>query len=262
MGRNDSIVNIRAAVREALALAKCRRCGCLEKALSGLAVTLPTLADEDSASLLAEVEAGRERLEPTRYACLGCESCYGATATNAFNQVFPQTPLGLPECVVIANDDGWPPVPGEYHVLGEGPEYPVAVSTLADDRLAEDLARLLPRGLCIVGKTETENIGIDKLVKNVIANPAIRFLLLAGEESAGHNAGQTLSALCANGIDDDARVIGATGKRPILKNITWPEVEAFRRQVRVVSMVGCEDAEEIARQVAQLAETAQTPAPT
>lgn len=130
----------------------------------------------------------------------------------------------------------------------------MAVSTLASVELAERLARVRPRELCIVGKTETENIGIEKVVKNTITNPTIRFLLLAGKDPKGHHSGQTLLALWENGVDEDMRVIGSPGKRPILRNVTREEVEAFRKQVRVVDMMGCEDEARIVEKLKDLSQ--------
>ncbi len=56
----------------------------------------------------------------------------------------------------------WPVTAGEYFVVSRIAN--VAVSTLASDVLAESIAQLRPNGLCIIGKTETENIGIDKII--------------------------------------------------------------------------------------------------
>jgi len=131
----------------------------------------------------------------------------------------------------------------------------VAVSTLASVELAETLARLRPKELCIVGKTETENIGIDKVIKNTITNPTIRFLLLAGQEPQGHRTGSTFLALWKNGVDENMRVIGSLGKRPILRNVTHDEVEVFRKQVRVMDMIGCEDETRIVEKLKELSQS-------
>jgi len=48
------------------------------------------------------------------------------------------------------------------------------------------------------------------------------------------------------------RVIGSPGRKPVLKNVTRKEVDAFRNQVRIVDMIGCEDAELVARKVTAL----------
>jgi tetrahydromethanopterin S-methyltransferase subunit A len=78
----------------------------------------------------------------------------------------------------------WPYVPGKYFVVE--PAAPVAVTTLGSVALAPELAKSAPKGLCIVGKVETENIGIEKIIKNILSNPAIRFLICAGKEPPKH----------------------------------------------------------------------------
>ena len=147
----------------------------------------------------------------------------------------------------------WPPVVGEYFVLCENQSCRVAVSTLASAAMAEELARIRPTNLCIVGKTETENIGIEKIMKNTITNPSIHVLLVAGRDPKGHRSGATLLSLCENGVDDSMRIIGSPGKHPVLKNVNRDEVEAFRSQVKVVDMIGCETAGEIAAKIEELA---------
>jgi tetrahydromethanopterin S-methyltransferase subunit A len=129
----------------------------------------------------------------------------------------------------------------------------VAVVTLACLDLPQKIIDRLPAGLAIAGKLETENIGIDKLVKNVTANPHLRYLVIAGIDSVGHHSGQTLLALVENGVDPAGRVIGALGKRPVLKNVSPAEVEAFRRQIQVVDLIGCEDPERISDLIQELA---------
>ena len=49
------------------------------------------------------------------------------------------------------------------------------------------------------------------------------------------------------------RVIGSPGRRPMLRNVTSEEVEAFRKQVQVVDMMGCEDEERIVAKLGELA---------
>jgi tetrahydromethanopterin S-methyltransferase subunit A len=145
----------------------------------------------------------------------------------------------------------WPYVPGKYIVVD--PRAPVAVTTLGSIALAQAVAQSRPQGLCIVGKVETENIGIEKIVKNIIANPAIQFLLCAGQEPPKHLSGATLVALFENGVDSSRRILGSPGVRPVLPNTTIEEVAAFRRQVRVIDMIGCTDVQRIATKVRELA---------
>jgi tetrahydromethanopterin S-methyltransferase subunit A len=156
-----------------------------------------------------------------------------------------------------AKQKSWPYVPGTYFV--SDPAAPVAVCTLGTVDLAPLVAANPPEGLCITGKVETENIGIEKIIKNVISNPAIRFLLCVGNEPPKHLTGATLVALFKNGMDDEKRIPGSPGMRPMLPNTTPEEVAAFCAQVEPVVMIGCMDVDEIHAKVRELA--ARTPEP-
>jgi tetrahydromethanopterin S-methyltransferase subunit A len=144
----------------------------------------------------------------------------------------------------------WPYVPGKYFVVD--PAAPVAVTTLGSVALAQELAKSAPKGLCIAGKVETENIGIEKIIKNVLSNPAIRFLICAGAEPPKHLTGATLLALFKNGVDAARRIPGSPGMRPMLPNTRPEEVEAFRQQVEPVDMIGCTEIAPIAARVEEL----------
>jgi tetrahydromethanopterin S-methyltransferase subunit A len=154
-----------------------------------------------------------------------------------------------------AKQSAWPYVPGTYFV--SDPTAPVAVCTLGSVDLAPAIAADPPEGLCITGKVETENIGIEKIVKNIISNPAIRFLLCVGNEPPKHLTGATLLALFKNGIDQEKRIPGSPGMRPMLPNTSVEEVDTFRSQLEPVFMIGCTDVSEIHEMVCELA--ARTP---
>jgi tetrahydromethanopterin S-methyltransferase subunit A len=144
----------------------------------------------------------------------------------------------------------WPYVPGSYFVTD--PAAPVAVTTLGSVALAEAVSRNPPAGLCIVGKVETENIGIEKIIKNVVSNPAIRYLICAGNEPPRHLTGATLLALFANGMDGRNRIPGSPGMRPVLPNTSAAEVQAFRKQLQPIDMIGCTDVSAIHARIAEL----------
>jgi len=254
----NAIYKIQSELQQGMTLAKCKQCGCMKETLESLCSTLPSLQTEGS-DLLKNVESWLKQMEPIKYACLGCEHCFSAAATNFLNQVFPEAALAQSlSCGFEVREQTWPPVPGEYFALCDSSNCPVAVSTLASVELAETLANIKPTGLCIVGKTETENIGIEKVIKNTITNPAIRLLLLAGKDPEGHHSGGTLLALCKNGLDENMRVIGSPGKRPFLRNVTREEVEAFRKQVRVVDLIGCEDVTKVVEKIKELSQSLNT----
>ena len=45
--------------------------------------------------------------------------------------------------------------------------------------------------VAIYGPLKTENIGVEKIVANVISNPHIRYLVVCGEDIRGHRSGKT-----------------------------------------------------------------------
>jgi tetrahydromethanopterin S-methyltransferase subunit A len=252
MTTDEGITSIRTEFETGMALLKCQKCGCMENALQSVGTALYSIDTADASALAQDLATWRRSMRPIQYACLGCEYCYPAVAQNAFAQAFPSvTPVADLSCDFRLQSD-WPPVVGEYKVLDKSA--PVAVSTLASLQLAELLAQRQPRGLALVGKTETENIGIDKIIKNVVTSTTLRHLIVAGIDPEGHRTGNTLLALAANGVDENGRVVGASGKRPILRNVTPAEIQAFRDQVQVIDMIGCEDVDTIAARIQALSQ--------
>jgi tetrahydromethanopterin S-methyltransferase subunit A len=96
-------------------------------------------------------------------------------------------------------------------------------------------------GVAIAGKVYTANLGITRIVLNVTANPAIRFLLICGKDSPLFHPGQSLVALVERGVDADRRIVGAIGYEPVLSTLAPERVAQFRRQVEVVDWAGEED---------------------
>ena len=133
--------------------------------------------------------------------------------------------------------EGWPVVNGDY-VIGD-PESPVAAATLAShiEQIPADA------GAAISGPCKTENLGIEKMIANIISNPNIRFLVLCGSEVQGHITGQSIEALHANGVDPEKRkILDATGAIPFIENIPDEGIERFQQQVEIVSIIDTEDA--------------------
>lgn len=128
----------------------------------------------------------------------------------------------------------WPPEPGAY-LVGD-PQAPVAVCTLTSEDLMAPLVRLA--GVAIVGKVYTANNGIERIVRNLVANPAIRFLIVCGKDSPLFRPGQSLAALFARGIDDEHVIIGAQGYEPVLATLTPEIVQRVRNQIELVDWIG------------------------
>lgn len=237
---------------EAVAAPKCHKCGCLHKTVEALSGT--EAGKNELAPILAQARSG---FVPKQYDCLGCPVCYPAIAANAFADAYPDVAGGLDLCPTEEPDErhGWPPLPGDFHVMRYGA--PVAVCTLNSEALAVSLAKRRPYGLAIVGTMHTENLGIERVIKNAITNPNIRFLLLCGEDTQqaiGHLPGQSLECLFRNGLDDRGRIIGARGKRPVLKNVSSKEVHAFVHQVELIPLIGEQNEETLIGHIRSLTE--------
>ena len=145
--------------------------------------------------------------------------------------------------------EGWPIVSGDY-IAGD-PESPVAVTTLASHN--EDIPAAA--GAAIAGPCKTENLGVEKVVANIISNPNIRFLVLCGAEVQGHITGQSITALHENGCDPEKKKInGATGAIPFVENIPMEGVERFQQQLEIVDLIDVEDGAAITAKVKECIE--------
>jgi tetrahydromethanopterin S-methyltransferase subunit A len=226
---------LRSELQTAIGAIKCWRCGCFQDAV---------VAFENSPevqSLLGPMLDEAHRLfQGKRYDCLGCDQCWPAVAINAAAQIDPAVaeaghcPTEEPEL-----REGWPPLPGDYRVLRY--QAPVAVCTLNSDELVASLAETRAADIAIVGSLHTENLGIEHLIRNVLANPYIRFLIVCGEDtcqSVGHLPGQSLVSLLTDSFDENMRIHNAQGKRAVVKNLSKEQVEAFRRQIQVIDRIG------------------------
>jgi tetrahydromethanopterin S-methyltransferase subunit A len=219
----------------AMAAKKCWRCGCFQdtvntlKDFSAITGTLGELLNE-----------AQSLFEPKRYDCLGCEVCWPAVAQNKAAEIDPAIAEGG-HCATQEPEirEGWPPLPGDYQVLRF--QAPVAVCTLNSDHLIKDLKNSYIESLSVIGSLHTENLGIEHLIRNVLANPHIRYLIVCGKDTQkaiGHLPGQSLVALSEHGVNENMRIIEAKGKRPMLKNISLEYVETFRKQVQVINQIG------------------------
>ena len=86
---------------------------------------------------------------------------------------------------------------------------------------------------------QTENIGVEKMICNIVANPNIRYLVLCGRESTGHLPGGSLISLMQAGIGEDMRIIGSRALTPVLANIPVSIVERFRSQIVTIIDLLC-----------------------
>lgn len=129
---------------------------------------------------------------------------------------------------------------------------PVAIALLQGVSL-RDLSGIDLSAVAIAGTITTENLGIEHLTKNIVANPHIRHLILFGDEIHGHLPGDALLRLHENGIDLKGQIISARGARPSLKNLTQLEVDHLRAQVEIVDLLGKADGALLERRISEIA---------
>ncbi len=130
---------------------------------------------------------------------------------------------------------GWPLVKGDFH-SGDANSC-VAVVTFGSHLDEEGICSA---GAAMCGSCKTENLGLEKVIANYIANPNIRFMLCCGTEVKGHLAGQTMIALHKGGVKD-GRVVGAEGAIPFIENLNDAAIKRFQEQIEVVNIMESED---------------------
>lgn len=141
--------------------------------------------------------------------------------------------------------EGWPLETGDY-LVGDDITSPVAIVSLGSKMNEE----LIKTGATIAGPLHTENLGIEKVVANIISNPNIRYLIICGSEVQGHITGQTVEALYENGIDEKTKsIIGSKGAIPFVENLDVDAIERFQDQIKLVSMIDNENIDDINQKV-------------
>ena len=141
--------------------------------------------------------------------------------------------------------ENWPVGSGRYQVGDKNSCVAVCTLSSLDIELPMD-------NIAIAGKCVTENIGMEKIIKNIITNPNIRYLLLCGVEPKGHYVGQAFLCLKEDGLDENKRIVGAKGAMPFLKNLSKEQIEHFRKQVQIIDMIEEENTEKIMESIKEL----------
>lgn len=132
----------------------------------------------------------------------------------------------------------WPPVPGNYQVGDE--DHPVAIAVVG-----RGLVDLREDPYALLGTFKTENMGIERIMVNVVTNPNIRFIIVCGREEFGHFPGDALLSLINKGTDQNGKIRDTRAAIPYICNIDRETVERFREQVEVIDLVHPKEVDEI-----------------
>ena len=141
---------------------------------------------------------------------------------------------------------GWPIVQGDFN-SGDANSC-VAVVTMGSHL---DEAGICAAGAAITGSCKTENLGLEKVIANVISNPNIRFVITCGTEVKGHLSGESFIALHANGVEG-GKIVGTKGAIPFIENLSAEGIARFQEQVEIVNMMPSEDMGAISAKISEL----------
>jgi len=141
---------------------------------------------------------------------------------------------------------GWPLVKGDF-ISGDA-NSAVAVVTMGSHL---DEKGICDAGAAMCGSCKTENLGLEKVIANIVANPNIRFMLCCGTEVKGHLAGQTMIALHKGGVKE-GRVVGAEGAIPFIENLNDDAIKRFQEQIECVNIMEAEDTKTIKAKMDEL----------
>ena len=146
----------------------------------------------------------------------------------------------------------YPPEEGRY--LRGNDKSPVAVVVVLatdEDKIPKDIEDLVRAGIeagaALSGTVQTANIGFEKIVCNIIANPNIRYVVLTGPESPGHNTGEAFRDLLKNGVTEKRKIKDTSGMYATLYNLPAEWIERFRAQVTLIDLL-CKGTKELIRQ--------------
>lgn len=256
---NEMIKEIHQELDNVRQVKKCTACECFIDVIEGIKGDLEKIDTQESKSAQEDIKRWLSEGNKERHSCYGCEECLPINPYNRFSASLKGdgTSKAYNAETIETNSCGcggackpltpqpkaikkWPIVEGEY-IVGNT-EASMAICTLADTDLPNELKAVdLLEHTAIIGTLSTENLGVERVIRNLTANPNIGYLILCGKDSRGHRAGQAILSLKDNGVDQDNRIIGAKGPRPVLKNITAGEIEAFRKHITVINEIGTQD---------------------
>ena len=135
----------------------------------------------------------------------------------------------------------YPPEEGRYLRGNDASPVSVAIILCNDaDKIPPEIESLVRAGIesgaALSGTVQTENIGFEKIVCNVVANPNIRYLVVGGPESEGHLTGEALKSLILYGVDKKMRIMETSAPHPFLYNLPMELIERFRKQLSLIDL--------------------------
>ncbi len=141
----------------------------------------------------------------------------------------------------VKTNPDYPPEEGRYIRGADSSPVAVAIILCSDaDKIPPEIENLVRAGVesgaALSGTVQTENIGFEKIICNIVANPNIRHLIIGGPESEGHLTGEAMKALVRDGVDEKKRIRNTSSPHPFLHNVPAEFIERFRKQLSVIDL--------------------------
>lgn len=149
---------------------------------------------------------------------------------------------------MVSIDPEWPFFFSDSLIKGS-PESNVALCSLWT--LKEIVTKYINHDKFAIAGQLYYNEGVNYLLRAVLSNPNIRYILLCGVDIS--KSGDVLLALMNNGIDAEHKIVGANFS--IEKQIPKDAVEDFRKNVTVVDMRNIIDSKKILEKINSLPKT-------
>ncbi len=135
----------------------------------------------------------------------------------------------------------YPPEDGRYIRGNDASPVAVAIILCSDaDKIPPEIENLVragaESGAALSGTVQTENIGFEKIICNIVANPNIRYLIVGGPESEGHLTGEAMKSLIRRGVDTKKRIKDTSSPHPFLYNLPIEFIDRFRKQLTLVDL--------------------------
>lgn len=147
------------------------------------------------------------------------------------------------EKTICSGEVGWPIYFSDSLIKGN-PESEVTIATLwTPAKLIAD--KIDPKLFSVIGQLYSKE-GINFILRNILANPRIRYIIICGTELSG--SGKALVDFFAKGVDKENNIID-NDFAAIHKEIPFEALELVRKNVRCENLIGVTDVEVIKEKI-------------
>ncbi|MFH1551293.1 MAG: thymidylate synthase [bacterium] len=141
------------------------------------------------------------------------------------------------------SNKNWPIYFKNNLILGN-PKSEVGIVTLwtPTNKIVDKINKNL---FCVAGQLYSKD-GINFIIRNILANPSIRYLTVCGTDLSG--SGKALIDFFKKGVDKDYNIVNVPCSL-IHKEIPLGKIQSFRKNVKVDNLIGINDSAKIAGKI-------------